>query len=158
MIFCHIHLIMIIQMAEIPATPVVFQLATAAPKAPIFDFTGAGMPPAPMNEPLMELRSGQIRHNAYAYGQSNKDFKLQCGLRGDCSRSRRSCVADDRAGGGRGGGCRFSSVRNLAEANEGKKAVGCRYTYIRTGVRAGRGPLARQCNMFNQEGRAGAAA
>ena len=34
------------------------------------------MPPAPMNEPLMESSSWQIRHNAY--GQSNKDFKLQC--------------------------------------------------------------------------------
>ena len=29
-----------------------------------------------MNEPLMESSSWQIRHNAY--GQSNKDFKLQC--------------------------------------------------------------------------------
>ena len=34
------------------------------------------MPPAPMNEPLMESRSWQIRHSAY--GQSNKDFELQC--------------------------------------------------------------------------------
>ena len=63
--------------------PVVFQLATAAPrlKAParIPEFTGAGMPPAPMNvnEPLtgMESRSWPIRH--CAYGQSNKDFMIK---------------------------------------------------------------------------------
>ena len=37
------------------------------------------MPPAPMNEPLMESSSWQIRRNAY--GQSNKDFKLQWPVR-----------------------------------------------------------------------------
>ena len=46
--------------------PVVFQLATAAPKAPISEFTAAGMPPAPMNEPLMGSGSWQIRHIAYS--------------------------------------------------------------------------------------------
>ena len=37
-----------------------FQQETAAPKAHISEFTGAGMPPARMNEPLMESRSWQI--------------------------------------------------------------------------------------------------
>ena len=73
MMFCHL----VIQMAEIPAG--CFSASNSSTEGAHFQVhsgTGVGMPPAPMNEPLMESSSWQIRHNAY--GQSNKDFKLQC--------------------------------------------------------------------------------
>ena len=56
--------------------PGVFQLAPAAPKAPISELTGGGMPPALMSETLANPGPWKIRH--VAYGPSNADFKLQC--------------------------------------------------------------------------------